>query len=191
MTKKKPFSFDVWDHNMIPGVPVIVQKRFSRWLVFTIATVGALFIGLICIDIPLYWALYDVYQNEHILKMQATRFEELLEKKHALKKEEQLLKDRELGFVKKREKKMLLFENITFLKKSMAHDIIISSCVCNSKQLYVVVTGKLLAELLCLYDVLVAERNRFDAVVVQSLVQQTTGDGYIMTLKAILKNNYR
>ncbi len=190
MPKKKQFSFDVWDHNMIPVVPVVVQKRISRWLVLTIASVGMLFVGLVCMDLPLYWTLYDVYQNEHALKIQAARFEELLEKKHALKKEEQVLKNRELGFIKKREKKAFLFEIVTFLKQSMTHDIVLISCVGNSKQLYIVVMGELLTDLLYWYDMLVAEKNRFDAVLMQSLVQQINGKGYIMTLKAVPKSNH-
>lgn len=190
MSKKKQFSFDVWDHNMVPGVSIIEQKKFLRWFFLTLISAGVLILGLVLMDLPLYCALYDAYQNEYALKGQTLRFEELLQKKYVLKQEAQRLKDRESGFVKKRENKALLFEIIVFFKKNVSSNSILSSCVINSKQLYAVITGESLIELLSLYDVLVAKNDWFGKVIVHSLVQQSNEQGYIMTVKALLKNSH-
>lgn len=190
MPKKKQFSFDAWDHNMIPVVPMVVQKRISRWLVLTIASVGMLFVGLVCMDLPLYWTLYDVYQNEHILKMQVARFEELLEKKHALKKEEQTWSNRYQKIEKKEQERSRFFATVSLLKKQLPGEIDLVSCLIDKRQIRIVVIGALIEKIISLSDPNFLNEVDLSPLEIVSIVHQEKNQLYIVTLKGkfVLRN---
>lgn len=78
--------------NLIKVVPPYRQQEIRRWLVISVVFLGSIFTAITILQIPQLRTWYQAKKENKTLKDAVHAFESVMDKKHALKQKQQLLR---------------------------------------------------------------------------------------------------
>lgn len=174
--KRQQSFFSVWERNMIKSIRPSKYAALRGWAVWTILGTILIFGGGLLFDMPLFITFWRTRNEVYLLKKQVGCFNQLLEKKHALKKEEQQWHDNILKVEQFIAPKKHLFDYVLGIIYSAGSDVLVEGCSLDKKKMTLTVTCPSVLRALEFFDSLHGRGALFSALALKSIQRKESAD---------------